>query len=232
MKQIKLEKEKKKSAHLSVTSSWMQLSFSNCISRSTFSNFVMELSTSMTWSTINWAVQKSPIEGMSAPDSWLMSSDVLFRSEFCLRTAIACVCNSICCRFAMACDRLSSEPSLQSPCCVIWEVETRFCECESGIVTSSRTFSIIRHGSVSLSSISVESSSSLSTFCVSFFALFDLLEVAFFMAFMMAVRNDWWRCGEGFASKSSGLPSQLLELLAYASLKKTISYDWENKKRK
>jgi hypothetical protein len=92
-------------------------------------------------------------------------------------------------------------------------VETRFCEWESGIVTSSRTFSIIRHGSVSLSSISVKSSSS-PTFCNSFFVWFCLLEdVAFLMAFMMAERKEWPRCGDGFESKSSGLPSQLLELL-------------------
>lgn len=55
-------------------------------------------------------------------------------------------------------------------------------------MTSSRTFSIIRQGSVSLSSISVESSSSPTLF-ESFLAL-DLLDVAFLMAFMMAVKND------------------------------------------
>lgn len=78
------------------------------------------------------------------------------------------VCCSIFCRLAIACDKLKMDSSslsipasvLTSICDIIKPVdETILCECESGIVTSSNTFSIIKQGSVSESNISVESDS-------------------------------------------------------------------------
>lgn len=93
-----------------------------------------------------------------------------FNCKFILLLFRALTCDSIFWRLTMACDRLCSESScvlmfINSDGISICDIipvheETILCECESGMLTSSKTLSIIRQGSVSESNISVESESS------------------------------------------------------------------------
>lgn len=201
--------------------------------RKTFSNFVTKLSTLMTWSTKACTVDCSLSDGTSAIDSGALLSSQPLCDIWWLCINIKFACCSIFCRLAMASHKLCRDSSslFIADAAVIIKLlldDTILCECESGMETSSSTFSIIRHGSVSESSISVVSDSiSLPMILALLLTLCFAVEAALLMAFITAVMNDWWRCGDNgpsprAASKCSrfvspsGLGSSLE--IRYASL--------------